>query len=415
MNIAPLPLSVRAKSAPDLTSCDLIVVGSGFFGATIAERCASLLGLKVVVLEKRRRVGGNAWSAPDPTTGIETHEYGSHLFHTSNERIWSYVNSFSGFSAYRHRVVARHANRFFTMPMNLGTLSTLFGRFLSPDEARALIAEEIAAAGVTEPANLEDKAISLVGRTMYEALIRHYTAKQWQTDPRELPPEVISRLPVRYNFDDRYFNDEYEGLPLIGWGEMFQRMLRHPCIDVRLGVDFFELRGVIPKGKPIVYTGPIDRYFDCRAGRLGWRTLDFQREVLPTGDFQGTSVVNYPDPDVPFTRIHEFRHLHPERRHPPDRTVVFREYSRFAGEDDEPHYPIATRRDRTRFSVYDDLARGEANVLFGGQLGGYQYLDMHQAIGAALALFDRRLRPHFEKGRPLEASPSRAEKEIVPC
>jgi UDP-galactopyranose mutase len=262
---------------------------------------------------------------------------------------------------------------------------------MSPDEARALVAAQ--AAEVTDPANLEEKAISLVGRPLYEAFIRGYTAKQWQTDPRELPPEIITRLPVRYTFDDRYFNDRYEGLPTGGYTAWLERMADHPNIEVRLGTDFFDLDAA--GNVPVVYTGPLDRYFDHAEGRLGWRTLDFAREVLATGDFQGTPVMNYADEDVPYTRIHEFRHFHPERDHPPDRTVIVREYSRFAGAGDEPYYPIDTAADRAKLVRYRELARAEKGVWFGGRLGTYRYLDMHMAIASALTMYDNRLRPHF--------------------
>ena len=380
----------------DFAAFDIVVVGSGFFGATIAEQCASELDLRVCVLERRPHIGGNAWSDVDPATGIEIHSYGSHLFHTNSERIWQYINRFSGFSNYRHRVIVRHRNKFFTMPMNLGTLSSLFGRFLSPDEARAVIAQEVAASGITAPANLEEKAISLVGQTMYEAFIKNYTAKQWQVDPRELPADIITRLPVRLTFDDYYFNDRFQGLPLDGYAEIFRRMLGNGRIEVLTGADYFNLRTMIPESTPVVYTGPIDRYFDYRAGSLGWRTLRFEREVLPVGDYQGASVVNYPDTDVAFTRIHEFRHLHPERRYQTERTIIFREFSQTAGRFDEPYYPINTAADKTNYGIYRQMAEGEPAVIFGGRLGTYRYLDMHQAIGAALQVFDTRIRTHFQ-------------------
>lgn len=387
---------------PDFSAFDLVIVGSGFFGATIAERCATELGLKVCMIERRSHIGGNAWSEIDPATGIEVHSYGSHLFHTSSEAVWTYVNRFSGFSNYRHRVVVRHRDRFYTMPMNLGTLSTLFGRFLSPTEAKALIAQEVAASGITNPINLEEKAISLVGRTMYEAFIKGYTAKQWQTDPRELPANIITRLPVRLTFNDFYFADDYEGLPLLGYFEIFNRMLRHDGITVLLQTDYFALRDELPQSVPIVFTGPIDRFFEYRAGVLGWRTLDFQREVVQVGDFQGASIVNYPDLDVDFTRIHEFRHLHPERPYQQERTIIFREFSRFAGRDDDPYYPIDRPADKDGYDAYRTMAEAEPNVIFGGRLGTYRYLDMHQAIGAALKLFEQQLVPHFRDGRPLK-------------
>ena len=378
-------------------NADLVIAGAGLFGLTVAERCARDLGLRVLLVDRRDHIGGNAYSEVEPTTGIEVHRYGAHLFHTSNERVWEYVNRFTAFTGYRHRVFTIFKGRVYPMPINLGTICEYFGRAMSPDEARALVAGQ--AAEVTGPRNLEEKAISLVGRPLYEAFIRGYTAKQWQTDPRELPAEVITRLPVRYTFDNRYFNDRYEGLPVDGYTAWMERMADHPRIEVRLGTDFFDLDAA--GHVPVVYTGPLDRYFDHREGRLGWRTLDFELEVLPTGDFQGTPVMNYADEDVPYTRIHEFRHFHPERDHPPDRTVIVREYSRFAEAGDEPYYPIDTAADRVRLLRYRELARAERDVWFGGRLGSYQYLDMHMAVASALTMYDNRLRPHFA-GRAAE-------------
>ncbi len=382
---------------------DLVVVGSGFFGLTIAERCADDLGLKVLVLERRHHIGGNAYSAPDPETGIEVHNYGSHLFHTSNRRVWEYCNRFTSFTDYRHRVFTNYRGRVYQMPINLGTICEYFGRALSPDEARALVAEQAAEVPAGTATNLEEKAISLVGRPLYEAFIRGYTAKQWQTDPRELPPEIITRLPVRYTFDNRYFDDTYEGLPTDGYTAWLERMAAHPNIEVRLEKDFFDLRDDIVGNVPAVYTGPIDTYFDYAEGDLSWRTLDFEREIVPTGDFQGTSVMNYADTEVPYTRIHEFRHFHPERDYPTDKTVIMREYSRFAKRVDEPYYPINTTEDRTRLKKYREMASREPRVIFGGRLGTYKYLDMHMAIGSALSMYDNKLRPHFAEGAPLSS------------
>ncbi|GAA4099578.1 UDP-galactopyranose mutase [Actinomadura miaoliensis] len=379
---------------------DLVVAGSGFFGLTVAERCAAELGLRVLVLERRGHIGGNAYSEPEPETGIEVHRYGAHLFHTSNERVWEYARRFTAFTGYRHQVYSTFKGRVYPMPINLGTICAYFGRVFSPDEARALIAEQ--AAEVSDPANLEEKAISLIGRPLYEAFIRGYTAKQWQTDPRELPAEVIARLPVRYTFDNRYFNDTYEGLPVDGYTAWLERMADHPRIEVRLNADFFDVRDEVVGNVPVVFTGPLDRYFGYVHGELGWRTLDFETEVKETGDFQGTAVMNYADEDVPYTRIHEFRHFHPERDwYPSDRTVIMREYSRFAARDDEPYYPINTPADRDRLLAYRRLARGQDGVLFGGRLGTYKYLDMHMAIAGALSMVDNKLRPHFTEGARL--------------
>ena len=381
---------------------DLVVVGSGFFGLTIAERCASDLGLRVLVVERRHHIGGNAYSEPEPETGIEIHRYGAHLFHTSNARVWEYANRFTAFTGYQHRVFTIYKGRVYPLPINLGTICEYFGAAMSPDEARALIAEQAAEVQAGQATNLELKAVSLIGRPLYEAFIRGYTFKQWQTDPADLPAEIITRLPVRYTFNNRYFSDTYEGLPAGGYTAWLERMADHPNIEVRLDTDFAALRADAAGSVPVVYTGALDAYFNYAAGELGWRTLDFELEVLATGDFQGTPVMNYADTDVPFTRIHEFRHFHPERDwYPEDKTVIMREFSRFASRGDEPYYPINTAADRERLLAYRDLAAREPGVLFGGRLGTYKYLDMHMAIGSALSMFDNRLRPFFTGREPL--------------
>jgi UDP-galactopyranose mutase len=382
---------------------DLVVVGSGFFGLTIAERCASELDLKVLVLDRRPHIGGNAYSEPDPETGIEVHVYGAHLFHTSNKKVWDYVNRFTEFTDYQHRVYTSHNGQVYPMPINLGTINQFFDAAYSPDEARALIKEQSAELGDKEPENFVEKGISLIGRPLYEAFIAHYTAKQWQTDPEKLSADIISRLPVRYTYNNRYFNDTYEGLPKDGYTAWLERMADHPNIEVRLETDFFDVADEYKGKVPIVYTGPVDAYFGYSEGELSWRTLDFEREVVQTGDFQGTSVMNYPDADVAFTRIHEFRHFHPEREYPEDKTVIMREYSRFADKGDEPYYPVNTSEDRDKLLKYRELAEKEPMVLFGGRLGTYKYLDMHMAIGSALSMFDNKLRPHFESGAALQS------------
>jgi UDP-galactopyranose mutase len=382
---------------------DLVIVGSGFFGLTIAERCAADLGLKVLVLERRHHIGGNAYTAPDPETGIEVHVYGAHLFHTSNKRVWEYVNRFTDFTDYQHRVYTNHDGQVYPMPINLGTINQFFDAAYSPDEARALIKEQASELGDKEPENFVEKGVSLIGRPLYEAFIAHYTAKQWQTDPEELSADIITRLPVRYTYNNRYFSDTYEGLPVDGYTAWLTRMAAHENIEVRLDTDFFDVRDDYVGMVPVVYTGPIDEYFDKSEGELSWRTLDFEQEVVETGDFQGTSVMNYPDPDVPYTRIHEFRHMHPERDYPTDRTVIMREFSRFAEKGDEPYYPVNTAEDRAKLLRYRALAENEPMVLFGGRLGTYKYLDMHMAIGSALSMYDNKLKPHFTSGAALES------------
>ena len=382
---------------------DIVIVGSGFFGLTIAERCANDLGLKVLVLERRHHIGGNAYSERNPETGVEVHKYGAHLFHTSNERVWEYVNRFTSFTDYKHRVFGKYQGQVYSLPMNLGLINQFFGRSYTPDEARALIAEQSSEIATEDATNLEEKAISLIGRPLYEAFIKGYTAKQWQTEPTALSADIITRLPVRYTFENRWFNDTHEGLPVDGYTAWLERMADHPGIEVRLETDWFDVADQYKGKVPVVYTGPVDEYFGNCEGRLSWRTVDLEESVQDVDDFQGTGVVNYNDQDVPYTRIIEFKHFHPERvkTHIPGKTVIVHEYSRFAGDDDEPYYPINTAEDREKLLRYRDLAKAEPMVLFGGRLGTYKYLDMHMAIGSALSMYDNKLKPHFASGAPL--------------
>ena len=376
-------------------NADLIVVGAGFYGMTIAERAASQ-GFRVVVIDKRDHIGGNAYSYLDSKSGIEVHKYGPHVFHTNSHEVFDYLSRFTEWTPYEQRTWTVSKGRVYPMPINLGTICLYNGRIMSPGEARSWVAGY--AGEVTQPRNLEEKAISLIGRPLYEAFIRGYTLKQWQTEPILLPPEIITRLPVRYNFDNRYFNDIYQCMPRDGYTPIFEKMRASNRIAVHLGIDWFNLRpgsGSIP----VVYTGPIDRYFDYQLGPLGWRTIDLQLETH-TGDFQGCPVMNYADIEVPWTRISEFKHFHPHRTYGPD-TIIAREFSRFASANDEPYYPINLATDKTRYDGYRDLATREANVLFGGRLGTYRYLDMHQAIGAALKAWDQQIGPRLTQGKPL--------------
>jgi len=378
----------------------LVVVGAGLYGLTVAERVATQFGLPVLVIDKRNHLGGNAYSEADPTTGIEVHRYGAHLFHTSNERVWQYVNRFTSFTNYTHHVYTNHHGVIYPMPVNLGTINQFFSTAMGPTEARALVAQQASELAGRDPTNFVEKGVSLVGRPLYEAFFMNYTAKQWQTPPEDLPASIVSRLPVRYTYDNRYFSDTHEGLPTKGYNPWFEAMIDHPLIEVRLGVDFFDPGQDISKTKivgqvPVIYTGPLDRYFGYSFGTLGWRTIDLEEEILPIEDFQGCPVMNYADLNVPYTRIHEFRHFHPERNYTKDATIIMREFSRFAGQDDEPYYPVNTEEDRGRLAKYREAANQEPDVVFGGRLGTYQYLDMHMAIASALTMVDETLAPRL--------------------
>ncbi|MDU0967583.1 MAG: UDP-galactopyranose mutase [Actinomycetaceae bacterium] len=382
-------------------NADLVIVGSGLFGLTMAERAASDAGARVVIIDKRSHIGGNAYSHVDPETGIEVHTYGAHLFHTSNKRVWEYVNRFTSFTNYVHHVYTTVEGVVYPMPVNLGTINQFFSAAYSPTQAKELVASQSAKIDADHvDDNFRTKGISLVGEPLFKAFFEGYTAKQWQTDPEELPASIVTRLPVRYTYDNRYFNDTWEGLPTDGYAAWLERMADHPNIEVKLNTDFFDTsqpynRDAIVGKVPVVYTGPIDRYFDYAQGELAWRTIDFETEVVDVGDFQGTSVMNYGDRDIPYTRIHEFRHFHPERDYRTDKTIIAREYSRFASRDDEPYYPVNTDSDREKLLAYRDMAAKEPHVLFGGRLGTYKYLDMHMAIASALSRYDAIVGPYL--------------------
>lgn len=393
----------------------IVIVGAGFFGAVLAERIAVDAGLPVTVIDRRNHIGGNCWSEVDPETGVEYHAYGSHIFHTSNEDVWKYITAFTRFNEYRHTVWTTYQGRVYAMPINLGTINAFYGRSFSPDEARAFILAEAGAGNITDPANLEEKAVSLIGRPLYEAFIRGYTIKQWEKDPGELAADIITRLPVRYTYNNRYFADTYEGIPLNGYGAVFKKLLSHRLITVRTGTDFSSLRPYPDANTLICWTGAIDEYFGCTLGKLEWRTVDFAAERPACPDFQGTAVMNYADEHIPYTRIHEFKHYHPER---PDTgsTLIFKEYSRFAGAGDEPYYPVDTANNRELFARYRDLARREApGVVFGGRLGHYRYYDMDDAIEAALRCYTEEVLPKIKqavaepaRGRGASACPDAA-------
>ena len=374
-----------------LASFDVVIVGSGFFGLTMAHKIAIESDKRVVVIEKRDHIGGNSHSENYGASGIEVHKYGSHLFHTSSLEVWQFINQFSPFNSYTHQVKSLYRGQFFDIPINLHTLSQFFHRPFSPSEARDFMKNQKNAFSSQKALTFEDRAIQTLGSDLYEAFYKGYTKKQWQLDPSLLPAETFSRIPIRLNFDSRYFDDTFQGLPTLGYHKVFEKMVENRRIEILTGTDFFQLDFTRGEEQLVVFTGPIDRYFNYRLGMLNWRTLDFEWSIEDTNDFQGNSVINYPEEQYPFTRIHEFKHLHPERAEviKSDQTVIAKEFSRFAEIGDEPFYPINSPGDKALVRSYRDLANRERGVFFGGRLGRYQYLDMHMAIAAALRLFDQ--------------------------
>jgi UDP-galactopyranose mutase len=375
----------------DFQGIKYLVVGAGFTGSVIAERIANDLKERVLVIEKRKHLGGNCYSETDSETGIECHVYGSHIFHTGNREVWNYINRFSEFNHYRHKVLTTRQGKVYQMPINLQTINAHYDKSLAPTEAEMFLRSEIARAGISNPVNLEEKAVSLIGRSLYEAFIKGYTVKQWGTDPKDLPAEIITRLPVRFNYKSDYFDDPWQGIPLHGYTGIFDRMLTHPNISLMPDTDFFAMRNHIPADCMIVYTGPIDRFCEYKFGRLGWRDIVLEKEICLVGDYQGTAVMNYADVAIPTTRIHEFRHYHEERLYPADKSVIFREYSKDSAGDD-PYYPINTAKDRAMFEQYRNEVASMPNVILGGRLGSYSYLDMDQAIAGALAIYEKKIK-----------------------
>jgi UDP-galactopyranose mutase len=381
-NLSSLDLSI--------SEAEFIIVGSGLFGLTIAERIANELNRKVLIIEKRTEIGGNAFSYFDSTTGIEVHKYGSHLFHTSNEKVWQYVNRFTEFTQYKHQVIISSQGESFSLPINLHTISQINRADLTPDQALNWIISEQKILKENQEDNFEAEAISKIGATLYKRFFEGYTQKQWQTKAADLPSEIFSRLPVRFNYNSNYFTDKYQGLPLNGYEEFFKSMIKNDNITIARGVDYLKIKSRIPKNKKIVYTGPIDAFFDYQFGALSWRTIDLKLEKFEIKDFQGCSVKNFADVEIPYTRIHEFKHLHPEREdiYNSAHTLVAYEFSRFAAPEDEPFYPINTKENALILEKYRSLAKLESNVYFGGRLGTYKYLDMHMAIASALTMFE---------------------------
>ena len=355
----------------------ILVVGAGLSGAVLARELAGA-GHHVTVREARPHVAGNCHTERCPETGVLVHVYGPHIFHTDDSEVWDYVQRFARFRPYRHQVRATLGDRVYGLPVTLHTINQFFGRAFRPDEARAFIASQ-ADLSLTEPQNFEEQALAMVGPALYEAFFKGYTEKQWGLSPTELPAAILKRLPLRFSYDDNYFFHRFQGLPEAGYTAMVEAMLDHPGIDLHLSSPFDPAQAA--RADHLFWSGPLDGYFGARLGALGYRTLDFERFTAP-GDWQGCAVMNYPDADIPYTRITEHKHFAPWETH--EGTVLYREYPRACGPDDIPYYPIRLAREKALLSDYERLAAAEEGVTFVGRLGTYRYLDMDVTMREAL-------------------------------
>lgn len=374
----------------DFNNFKFLVVGSGFFGSTIAERLSSNRPDHILVIDKRDHIGGNCYSEIDNETNIEYHTYGTHIFHTSNKAVWNYIQKFTEFNGYRHQVLTTYRDKVYQMPINLETINSFFELNLKPYEVEAFVRSKTEIENIKCPKNLEEKAIATIGRELYEAFIKGYTIKQWRQDPKTLPEEIFNRIPIRTNYNENYFFDIWQGVPLDGYTQIFKRMLSRKNITILLKTDFFNIIDLLPKSCKIIFTGPIDQFFDYKYGQLEWRSLSFEKLIVPVEDYQGTAVMNYSEESIPFTRIHEPRHLHLERKYPNNRTLILKEYSK-QGNHDNLYYPVNTPRNQTILKRYQHDASQLTNIYFGGRLGSYQYFDMDAAIKNALYLFENEL------------------------
>lgn len=361
---------------------DYLIIGAGLYGAVFAQQ-AKAMGKSVLVIDKRPHIAGNVYT--EQIEGIHVHTYGAHIFHTNNRQVWDYVNRFATFNRFTNSPVANYHGELYSLPFNMYTFNRMWG-VVTPEEAAAKIKEQQEAAGITEPKNLEEQAISLVGTDIYEKLVKGYTEKQWGRPCTELPAFIIKRLPVRLTFDNNYFNALYQGIPIGGYTKMVANMLKD--IEVRLGVDYLEHKAELDAlAEKVVYTGPIDAYFGYQLGTLEYRSVQFETEVLDKPNFQGNAAVNYTDRETPWTRIIEhkwFEFGKDENGNDLPKTVISREYSSAWKPGDEPYYPVNDEKNGALYQQYKALAESEQNVIFGGRLGEYKYYDMDQVIAAAL-------------------------------
>lgn len=370
--------------------CDYLIVGAGLFGAVMAERLANDKKAKIIVIDKRSHIGGNCYSKYDEETDIEYHLYGTHIFHTSSEKVWNYITQFTEFNGYYHQVLTTYKNKVYQMPINLKTINSFYNLNLKPYEVDKFLKKEASKSNITKPKNFEEKAISLIGKPLYEAFIKGYTTKQWGKSPTELPAGILKRLPVRSSYKDDYFHDaRWQGIPVDGYTAIFEKMFKSSNIEVHLNCNYFDHKNKFDVNEKIIYTGPIDRYFNYQLGHLEWRSIELEQKVVNVEDFQGTSVMNFAEESVEYTRIHEPRHLHPERTYTKDKTIIF--YERSKEDPNNPYYPINTETNRTLYKKYRELADNEKDLIIGGRLGNYAYYDMDKTILAALNCYRKLL------------------------
>lgn len=355
---------------------DYLIVGSGLFGAVFAHE-AIKKGKKCLVIDKRSHIGGNVYT--ENIEGINVHKYGAHIFHTSKKEIWDYINQFAEFNNYVNSPIARYKDEIYNLPFNMNTFSKMWS-ISTPNEAKEIIEKQIHECGITEPKNLEEQAIKLAGKDVYEKLVKDYTEKQWGKSCSELPAFIIKRLPLRFTYDNNYFNDRYQGIPIGGYTQIIEKLL--DGADVRANTDYFDFIKENPDvAKKTVYTGMIDEFFGYNLGVLEYRSVRFETEILDTDNYQGNAVVNYTSHDVPYTRVIEHKHFEFGTQ---PKTVISREYSAQWNKGDEPYYPINTERNNALYAEYEALAKSRPDVIFGGRLGQYKYYDMDKVIEAAL-------------------------------
>ena len=359
----------------------ILIVGAGFAGSVIAERLSKSLHCEITIIDERSHIGGNCFTEVDKTTGIIEHKYGPHIFNTNNKEVWDYINNFCELIPFTNRVKAISNGNVYSMPINLHTINQFFNKLLTPATAKLFISN-LGDSSISEPKNFEEQALKMLGLQLYDAFFKGYTKKQWGCDPKELPASILKRLPIRFNYNDNYYATEFQGIPINGYTPIFEKMLSHSSIEIKLNTKF-NSEFNIENYDHIFFTGPIDAFFNFKFGRLGYRTVFFEKEVMD-GDFQGNAVINYPEEDIPFTRIHEHKHFTPWNNY--DKTIYFKEYSKETELNDIPYYPKCLTEDLVKLHLYQEEANKMKKITFVGRLATYRYMDMHNVIGESLCV-----------------------------